>query len=51
MKKRCWWPGEDPVYIAYHDEEWGVPVHDERLLFEFLCLEGSAGRLKLDHRA
>ena len=45
MKTRCWWPGEDPVYIAYHDEEWGVPIHDERLLFEFLCLEGQqAGR-------
>jgi DNA-3-methyladenine glycosylase I len=45
MKKRCWWPGEDPVYIAYHDEEWGVPVHDERLLFEFLCLEGQQAGL------
>ena len=45
MKKRCWWPGEDPMYVAYHDEEWGVPVHDERLLFEFLCLEGQQAGL------
>ena len=37
---RCWWPGDDPTYIAYHDDEWGVPLHDERLLFEFLILEG-----------
>ncbi len=45
MSNRCWWPGEDPVYIAYHDEEWGVPVHDERLLFECLCLEGQQAGL------
>ena len=45
MNKRCWWSGEDPAYIAYHDEEWGVPVHDERLLFEFLCLEGQQAGL------
>ena len=45
MKNRCRWPGEDPMYIAYHDEEWGVPVHDERLLFEFLCLEGQQAGL------
>jgi DNA-3-methyladenine glycosylase I len=45
MTKRCWWPGSDPLYIAYHDEEWGVPVHDERLLFEFLCLEGQQAGL------
>jgi DNA-3-methyladenine glycosylase I len=37
---RCWWCGEDPLYVAYHDQEWGVPVHDERRLFEKLCLEG-----------
>jgi DNA-3-methyladenine glycosylase I len=37
---RCWWPGEDPTYLAYHDEEWGQPVHDDRRLFEKLCLEG-----------
>lgn len=39
MTKRCWWPGEDPLYIDYHDCEWGVPVVDERTLFEFLSLE------------
>ena len=38
--KRCPWPGEDPLMIAYHDSEWGVPLHDERKLFEFLVLEG-----------
>lgn len=37
---RCWWPGEDPLYVAYHDGEWGRPVHDDRLLYEKLCLEG-----------
>ena len=40
MKKRCLWPGNDDLYIRYHDEEWGVPVHDDRVLFEALCLEG-----------
>jgi DNA-3-methyladenine glycosylase I len=43
--KRCWWCGEDPLYQAYHDHEWGVPVHDERDLFEFLCLEGAQAGL------
>ena len=39
--KRCDWVSpDDPVYVAYHDQEWGVPVHDDRLLFEFLILEG-----------
>lgn len=37
--KRCEWSGTDPLYIAYHDEEWGVPVYDDRKLFEFLILE------------
>jgi DNA-3-methyladenine glycosylase I len=37
---RCWWPGEDPLYVAYHDTEWGRPVGDDRRLFEKLCLEG-----------
>ena len=45
MTERCWWPGSEPIYVAYHDEEWGVPVHDERLLFEFLCLEGQQAGL------
>lgn len=38
-KIRCW-DNTDPLYIAYHDEEWGVPVHDDQKLFEFLLLEG-----------
>jgi DNA-3-methyladenine glycosylase I len=37
---RCWWPGEDPLYIAYHDKEWGRPVRDDTRLFEKVCLEG-----------
>ena len=44
-RQRCWWCGDDPLYVAYHDEEWGVPVHDERDLFEFLCLEGAQAGL------
>lgn len=43
--KRCWWCGEDELYRSYHDDEWGVPVHDERDLFEFLCLEGAQAGL------
>ena len=39
-KPRCWWCGEDPTYVAYHDEEWGVPIHDDQRLFELLVLEG-----------
>lgn len=39
-KKRCDWCKSDPLYIAYHDTEWGVPIYDDRLLFEFLILEG-----------
>lgn len=38
--KRCQWVTEDPLYIDYHDNEWGVPVHDDERLFEFLILEG-----------
>ena len=37
---RCGWPGTDPLYVAYHDEEWGVPEHDSRALFEKLLLDG-----------
>lgn len=37
---RCWWCGEDPLYVAYHDHEWGFPVADDRRLFEKLVLEG-----------
>jgi DNA-3-methyladenine glycosylase I len=39
-RTRCWWPGHDPLYIAYHDEEWGVPECDSRALFEKLILDG-----------
>ena len=45
MKQRCTWPGSDPDYIKYHDTEWGVPVHDDRTLFEFLVLEGAQSGL------
>tara|TARA_B100001057_G_scaffold333914_1_gene334467 strand:+ start:2233 stop:2811 length:579 start_codon:yes stop_codon:yes gene_type:complete len=45
MKKRCLWPGNDDLYIRYHDEEWGVPVHEDRVLFETLCLEGQQAGL------
>src|SRR5512139_2030221 len=41
MPTRCpWVPPNDPLYIAYHDIEWGVPVHEDRLIFEYLILEG-----------
>ena len=39
-RARCWWAGEDPLYCAYHDDEWGRPLRDERALYELLCLEG-----------
>src|ERR1035437_1962299 len=42
---RCSWAGTDPLMLAYHDREWGVPVHDDRLLFEFLILEGAQAGL------
>lgn len=45
MTQRCAWCGTDPLYVAYHDLEWGVPVHDDRLLFEFLVLEGAQAGL------
>jgi len=45
MIQRCWWPGEDPLYIEYHDTEWGVPLHDDQTLFEFLSLEGQQAGL------
>lgn len=44
-KLRCDWAGEEPIYVAYHDEEWGVPVFDDRKLFEFLVLEGAQAGL------
>lgn len=45
QKSRCWWCGDDTLYQQYHDQEWGVPQHDDRLLFEFLCLEGAQAGL------
>ncbi len=44
-KLRCGWCGTDPLYVKYHDEEWGKPVYDDRLLFEFLILEGAQAGL------
>ena len=44
-KTRCVWPGTDPLYLKYHDEEWGVPVYDDKKLFEFLILEGAQAGL------
>ncbi len=43
--QRCGWCGDDPVYVAYHDDEWGVPLRDDRTLFEFLILEGAQAGL------
>jgi DNA-3-methyladenine glycosylase I len=43
--QRCAWAGSDPLYVAYHDDEWGVPVHDDHTLFEFLILEGAQAGL------
>lgn len=45
MCERCSWCGNDPIYIDYHDKEWGVPLHDEQRLFEFLILEGAQAGL------
>ena len=45
IKRRCSWCGDDPLYQKYHDKEWGVPLHDEQTLFEFLCLEGAQAGL------
>lgn len=42
---RCEWVGDDPLYVEYHDTEWGVPVHDDRALFERICLEGAQAGL------
>jgi DNA-3-methyladenine glycosylase I len=44
-RKRCAWAGSDPLYLAYHDREWGVPVHRDRRLFEMLVLEGAQAGL------
>ena len=45
MKTRCPWSSSDPIYVEYHDTEWGVPLHDDRMLFEFLILEGAQAGL------
>lgn len=45
MKKRCDWCGVDPLYVSYHDEEWGVPVFDDQKIFEFLVLESAQAGL------
>lgn len=45
MKRRCWWAAGDPLLIAYHDDEWGTPTHDDRALFELLVLEGAQAGL------
>lgn len=45
MTKRCGWSSDKDLYIQYHDTEWGVPVYDDRLLFEMLCLEGAQAGL------
>ena len=44
-KQRCAWAGEHPAMVRYHDAQWGTPVHDDRLLFEFLILEGAQAGL------
>ena len=44
-KRRCEWPGTDPLYVLYHDSEWGVPLHNDKKLFEFLILEGAQAGL------
>ena len=44
-KRTCEWPSDDPLMITYHDREWGTPVHDDRLQFEFLILEGAQAGL------
>ncbi len=45
MPTRCEWPGDHELMIAYHDEEWGVPLHDDRVLFEYLVLDGAQAGL------
>lgn len=45
MKTRCEWSGSDPLYMAYHDDEWGVPAHEDQHLFEMLILEGAQAGL------
>ncbi len=44
-KNRCAWAGTEPLYVRYHDTEWGLPLHEDRRLFEFLVLEGAQAGL------
>lgn len=48
--ERCGWVSQDPLYIAYHDNEWGVPETDSKKLFEMICLEGQQAGVIVDHR-
>ena len=48
-KPRCQWAGTDTEYVRYHDDEWGLPVHDDRVHFEFLILEGAQAGLSWQH--
>ena len=45
MPNRCAWTGSDPLMIEYHDQEWGVPQHDDRVLFEYIILDGAQAGL------
>jgi len=45
MNKRCDWSGTEPIYVDYHDKEWGVPVHDDRMHFEMIILDGAQAGL------
>src|SRR6478752_10751659 len=47
-RHRCSWVKDEPLFVAYHDDEWGKPVHDDRVLFEFLILEGAQAGLSWD---
>ncbi len=47
--QRCGWVSQDPLYIEYHDTEWGVAQKEGRQLFEMICLEGQPGRFIVDH--
>jgi 3-methyladenine DNA glycosylase Tag len=48
---RCGWVHDDPIEIAYHDQEWGVPLHNDRKHFEFIILDGFPGGAKLDYHS
>ena len=47
--KRCWWPGDDELYVRYHDDEWGRPVVNDHRLFEKICLEGVQSEIGRAH--